>query len=101
MEKFGCLGLLVILLGLGIPISSVGYHPKYSERWGVASKLDLREFCILRRELLPRGGECTRCVPSSQSVVSFGLALKIRYSQPKVPAVECCCGTPYPYRSAD
>ena len=32
---FGCLGLLVILLGLGIPISSVGYHPKYSERWGV------------------------------------------------------------------
>ena len=35
MEKFGCLGLLVILLGLGIPISSVGYHPKYSERWGV------------------------------------------------------------------
>ena len=36
MEKFGCLGLLVILLGLGIPISSVGYHPKYSERWGVS-----------------------------------------------------------------
>ena len=36
-------------------------------------QLDLREFCILRRELL-----------SSE----FGLALKIRYSQPKVPAVE-------------
>ena len=41
MEKFGCLGLLVILLGLGIPISSVGYHPKYSERWGVETALEL------------------------------------------------------------
>jgi hypothetical protein len=40
MEKFGCLGLLVILLGLGIPISSVGYHPKYSERWGVEIYID-------------------------------------------------------------
>ena len=40
MEKFGCLGLLVILLGLGIPISSVGYHPKYSERWGVTIVYD-------------------------------------------------------------
>jgi hypothetical protein len=48
MEKFGCLGLLVILLGLGIPISSVGYHPKYSERWGVLARNLLHPVCPAR-----------------------------------------------------